>query len=125
MIVYISGPIAGAADLTFEEKKDRFYRAATQFKSLGHEAVNPFEVSACSDMSCDPGQLADQPPGIHTWACYLRHDLIVMLEKCNAIALLPRYQESPGARLELLIAEKLGFKVFSVDEYGALAKEWR
>lgn len=116
--VYISGPIVGAArHLTFEQKRKRFYQAAILLEERDCEAVNPFEVGPCSGMYCDPGQLADQPPGIHTWDCYMRHDIAAMMS-CNTIAMLPHWLDSPGARLEYHIAMALNFKpiFFDADE---------
>lgn len=63
--------------------------------------VNPADV--------DPGVLDPQ------WIDYMKADIKELLE-CNAIAMLKGSKESKGARLELKIAEELGFDVFVFSE---------
>lgn len=109
MKVYLSGPISG---LTKEEYTELFRRARQVATELGHEVVNPLEVNACADMSCVD---LDDPPegqGLHSWQCYLRYDLKEMLD-CQAIAMLPGFEESRGANLELYVAEAVGMVIFT------------
>ena len=49
-----------------------------------------------------------QPPA-PTWAEYMRTDLRALLD-CEAIALLPGWEQSRGARCEVSIAEDLGMR---------------
>ena len=113
--VYISGPISGVDSIPYEEKLDRFHRAEKYLKDLGHKTiVNPLSVQACVDNKCK-GQQTEKG-FLHDWACYLRYDLIAMIERCNVIALLPHWWESRGATLECHVAKSLGFRSFLIEE---------
>lgn len=110
--VYISGPIIGNMKVFDPEKVERnkanFAKAAEFFREWysGWVVINPLDVPACNNADCvGPRQLE------HTWNCYLRYDLLAMIRNCDTIAMLPRWQESKGARLELTVAQALDFSV--------------
>ena len=97
MKIYISGKITG---LDAKEAFGLFEDAETSIRDIcGHEPVNP---------------MRDEKPGL-TWAQYLAED-IVLIEQCDAIFLLPNWQDSNGARLERLAAELMGKAVFEAIE---------
>jgi hypothetical protein len=89
--LYLAGPMSGLPDLNFPA----FHAAAASLRSLGHEVVNPAEVN---------------PDPTMQWADAMRAD-IPELVKCEAIALLPGWQKSRGARLEAHIAMELGMEM--------------
>jgi len=111
--VYISGPIVGGMATvnpdTIAENKARFGEAEEFFKNwyAGWVVVNPLNVAACPNGDC----VGVRQFGDHTWACYLRYDLIAMVRRCNAIAMIPGWQNSKGARLELHVAKELDFSI--------------
>jgi len=94
--IYLSGPMTGKPDHNFPA----FHAAAKQFRELGWEVINPAEHF---------NGKTDLPR-----ATYLRKDLECLLQ-CDAIALLPGWHESEGARFEVMVAEKLRLKFFSID----------
>lgn len=114
---YISGPIsAEIPHTTREERKNRFHLCEdwiTKFRPEW-EPVNPLKVQACPDFSCG-GPAASQMQGVettdHSWECWMRYDLKALLE-CNAIVLLPGWDESPGAHMECNIARWLGMRPY-------------
>lgn len=95
--IYISGPMTGEPELNFPA----FHAAAARLRSCGHDVVNPAELN--TDPSAD-------------WHSCLRKD-IAALTTCDALALLPRWQKSSGAQLELHIAHRLGMEIGLVDEF--------
>lgn len=109
MKTYISGPIAGSPDLPREEKLTRFGRAAEVLQQDGRETLNPLDLAACDVPDC-----GDQNG--HTWDCWLRYDLIGMLQECDSIAMLPDWFLSKGAKLELHIAEQMGWEVIDLTD---------
>jgi hypothetical protein len=119
MKVYISGPITG---LTESEYTENFARAEAFVISEGHEAVNPVKVQACVTEDCfKPGDkvgaqsaVKDDGSYLHSWQCYMKHDLIAMFE-CDAILMIPGWESSRGAQLELDIATRLDFKVHELN----------
>ena len=96
--IYISGPMTGLPGLNF----GAFHCAAAQLRALGYEVVNPAEKqSETEDLS---------------WEEYLRQDLQQMLT-CDTIALLPGWETSKGAHLELHVGHRVGMRVTTVDHF--------
>jgi hypothetical protein len=89
--VYVSGPMSGLPNLNFEA----FHRAAASLRASGYEVVNPAELT--TDKAA-------------AWEDCLRVDLIAMLHRCNRIAMLPGWEHSRGAKLELHVATALGMR---------------
>ena len=89
--IYISGPMTGMPDLNFPA----FHAAARKWRELGHEVRNPSEVGE------EPGK---------TWEDYMRKDLRLLCD-CDTIYMLPGWEKSKGAHLELHIAHRLGMDV--------------
>lgn len=92
-VVYISGPMRGYP----EHNYPAFNEAASVLDSYGYKVVNPADNFQ--------GRV-DLPQ-----ETYLRVDVGVMAERCNAIFFLPGWQNSAGARLEWQVAKSLGFDV--------------
>lgn len=97
--VYLSGKMSGLPDLGFP----LFHRAAASLRASGYTVINPAELDAQ-----DAGKEM-------TWADYLRRD-IAQLVTCDAIALLPNWTDSRGAKLEKHIAQELGMRVIFVHQ---------
>lgn len=107
MKVYISGGITG---LPLAAARVVFASAAAVLADVGHEPVDPFTVPPYQDCSC-PDAVGPEGAGSgHEWGCYLRGDLAAMLG-CDAILMLPGWEASHGARLELSVASAVGLKV--------------
>lgn len=84
--VYISGPMTGLPDLNFPA----FHAAANQLRGLGLDPVNPADINPDSGM---------------TWAACMRADIKALCD-CDALALLPGWEASRGAHLELHLAHR-------------------
>lgn len=120
MKVYISGPISG---YDLDERRELFANAAKAVAAeLECETVNPMEVVPGCEYQCDPGQLSDAPPYIHTWKCWMKYDIIAMMV-CDAIVMLPGWEDSNGARLERNIAASLNYKIYYMDHGGCVSDE--
>lgn len=96
--VYISGPMTGRPN----HNKPAFYAAAALLAEAAHIPVNPAEVCA---------QL-----GATEWADCMRADIKALCD-CDAIALLPGWEMSQGAQLELHIAHRLGLAIGPLETY--------
>lgn len=94
--VYVSGPMTGLPELNFPA----FHAAAAQLRALGLEVVNPAELNP--DPAC-------------TWQAAMREDIRALVD-CDAIVLLPGWQNSRGARLELTVAQALGMAQTTLEE---------
>lgn len=115
MLVYISGPISGhAPNTTREERKERFNKCERWINDHLPEwkVVNPLKVGACVDGAC--GDFDG-----HSWECWLRFDLKAMLD-CDAIVLLPSWEDSAGALLEKQVAQSIGMAMYYADDDGRI-----
>jgi len=91
MRVYLSGPMSGLPEHNFPA----FHAHAQLLRAAGHDVVNP------ADLNPDPGK---------SWEECLRTDLRELCS-CEAIALMPGWERSKGANLELHVAHRLGLEV--------------
>lgn len=91
--LYISGKISG---LPIEEAIKKFNDAENAYNDQGFEVVNPMKV-----LPYDPN---------HTWSDYMLADLAAF-RTCDAIVLLPCWQESKGATCEKIFAEGCGLEI--------------
>ena len=99
MRVYIAGPITGHADFN----REAFADAAKQLQAAGHDPVNP-----CRSYG--------RPWGSQTWEWYMRRAITLMLT-CDAVAVLPGWERSRGATLEIRVARELGMRVAVLDQW--------
>ncbi|WP_290906303.1 dATP/dGTP pyrophosphohydrolase domain-containing protein [Aquabacterium sp.] len=87
--VYLSGPMTGIADNNFPA----FHEWAARLRADGYAVVSPAEI-----------------PEAGSWELCLRADLRE-LSSCDAIAMMPGWENSKGAHLELHVAHRLGLEV--------------
>lgn len=71
-----------------------FHAMTSQLRSAGHTVTNPAELN----------------PDGGTWNDCMRRDIAALMD-CDTVATLPGWEQSKGARLEVLIAERLGMTV--------------
>lgn len=90
-IWYVSGPMTALPELN----KPAFAAEAARMRALGFEVINPAEN--------------DLGPGAK-WEAYMRVDLAQLLT-CNSVILLPGWERSDGAQLELHVARALGMTI--------------
>ena len=96
MKVYLSGPMTGYTDHNFPA----FNAEAARLRALGIEVVNPAEINPDETLS---------------WQECLRADVKALCD-CAVLALLPGWQNSQGAHLELHIAHRLGIQITTAKE---------
>jgi hypothetical protein len=101
MKVYIAGPISGMAHYNYQA----FANAQIEIEQIGFKAVNPHTI--CAGIN------------VHDWPALLKKCTLVY---CDAIYMLPGWQNSKGATLERTVAITLGIPIFySIDALG----EWQ
>ncbi|UXJ54857.1 DUF4406 domain-containing protein [Pseudomonas citronellolis] len=91
--IYLAGPMTGLPEHNFPA----FHAEAGRLRDLGYQVVNPAEHGVIDG---------------YEWADYLRLDLQKLIT-CEAIAMLPGWDKSKGARLEYHVASELGMQVFT------------
>jgi hypothetical protein len=95
MKLYLSGPMAGLPEHNFPA----FEKARTSLRIVGYEVTCPAELGNVDGW---------------VWETYLRRDLKVMLD-CDAVATLPGWEWSQGAKLETDVAYRLKMRVEPVE----------
>lgn len=94
--LYLAGPMTGFEDFNFPA----FNKMAADLRARGYVVENPAEHGVVD--------VAD-------WADYMAYDL-TRLGLCGQVAVLPGWQNSKGARLEVHIARELGMKVVNAHD---------
>lgn len=109
---YISGQISG---LTHDQYSEYFGRAEALLLSHDLDPINPLKVQACHDEDCADDHTR-KPDGsyLHSWQCYLKYDLQSLMLEADSIVLLPNWNHSRGAKLELHVARELDYPVLYV-----------
>ncbi|WP_413791808.1 MULTISPECIES: DUF4406 domain-containing protein [unclassified Pseudomonas] len=94
--LYLAGPMTGFEDFNFPA----FNTMAAQLRARGYVVENPAEHGIVDG--------AD-------WADYMAYDL-TRLGLCGMVAVLPDWENSKGARLEVHIARELGMRVVNAHD---------
>jgi hypothetical protein len=99
--IYLSGKMSGEIDLNFP----LFNSLTAQLRAIGYDVINPVEINS------DPSA---------AWLTCIKAD-IEHVARCQMIAMIPGWEASFGARIERLVAEKLGLEIVNV--YDLFEKE--
>ena len=100
-VLYIAGPMTGYEDLNYPA----FNHAEEQLIDAGYKTLNPTEATK------------GLPDDLKlSWEWYMRSALR-MVTYADGIALLPGWQQSPGATLEVEVAQKLAIPCREVNEW--------
>lgn len=87
---YLSGPMTGYPDCNYPA----FHAAAKALRDAGINVINPAELGAHAN----------------EWAACMRTDIKALCD-CDAIILMPGWETSAGAHLELHIAHRIGLRI--------------
>lgn len=96
MKIYISGRISGRP---LSQAKQEFEHAEVKLRKFGFFPVNPMNNGLPDDAS---------------WEDHMGRD-IAMLLRCQAIYMLPDWQQSEGATIEYLIARQRRMQIFKAE----------
>lgn len=117
MKFYVAGPMRGIPEFNFPA----FHAAAALLRSMGHFAFNPAEkdnerhgTDISKGNATGDEKLATQQHGFNLREALLL-DLTFICSEGEAIALLPGWRNSKGAKAEAATAEALGLKLFEVN----------
>lgn len=135
--IYIAGPMTHIPQFNFPA----FDRAAEVLRSVGWNVVCPSELDNAEDraaaLASPDGSVLDYGNGVKaTWGDFLARDVKLLADGgIHAIAVLPGWERSRGARLETFVGKALqGMPVYEYDEahkfgllsvpYLTLVKAW-
>lgn len=94
--VYVAGPMTGIKEFNYPA----FNAVADQLRAQGYEVENPADHGVVEGAQ---------------WADYMAYDL-TRLGLCGQVAVLPGWENSKGARLEVHIARELGMPVVNAHD---------
>ena len=100
--IYLSGPMTGLPGLNFPA----FAAMTASLRADGHTVTNPDEIN----------------PDGGSWNDCMRRDIAALMD-CDTVATLPGWEHSKGARLEVLIAERLGMTVVNAHDLVSMEVE--
>jgi hypothetical protein len=95
--IYVAGPMSGIKDHNYPA----FFAAALALRQRGFVVENPAE---------------NPEPQCKSWQGYMRM-AVAQVAKVDAVALLPGWESSTGARVEFNLATGLGLKVAPLDHF--------
>lgn len=116
---YLAGPMSNLPAFNFPA----FHAAAAKLRAEGYFVFNPAEADISRSGGVDPSILnpAGDPngetsklPGLSRREC-LAADMKWIAEEGEAIALLPGWEKSSGARAEKALADALNLQVIYLD----------
>ncbi|WGH21382.1 nucleoside deoxyribosyltransferase [Arthrobacter phage Emotion] len=109
MRLYLAGPMTGYPRWNF----DAFHLAAAALRAKGYTVLSPAEMDLTAgfdpDAPVEEFTLQDRQRA-------LRNDLRVILDRSDAIAVLPDWEKSAGASIEVAVAKAIGRAVLEVDD---------
>ena len=121
MRVYLSGGMSGVRHFNLEA----FDELARTLRGRGFEVVSPAEMDGDEArailMTSEHGSHSDLPPG-ETWGWYLARDIRLLADDgIEAVVVLPEWETSKGARLEVFMANQiLGLPIFQYIDPGLI-----
>lgn len=95
-LLYLCGPMTGLPGYNY----DAFFQAEHQLREAGYMVANPARIEGSHEH--------------WTWEMWMREGLKALL-LCEALAVLPDWQESKGAGLETSLAHDLKMPVEDVE----------
>lgn len=99
--VYLCGPISGMPD----NNKPLFDKYDKMLTEAGYDVVNPHTISPF----CESKE----------WSCYMK-DCIRELTSCKYLIRLPDWEKSPGAKVEIQLANTVNIVVCDIDWFVTL-----
>jgi hypothetical protein len=102
---YIAGPMSGIPRFNIPA----FDEAASNLREEGYHIVSPAELDdpVTREMaynSLDGSTLNDQHPNGESWGDFLARDVKIVADKVQGVIVLPGWERSRGARLEVMVA---------------------
>ena len=105
-VYYLAGPMSGIPQFNYPT----FFKYAARLRDAGYTVVNPAEQDTPEVMKAvlasEDGDITklDGP----SWGQFLAHDVKLVADSVDALVVLPDWDKSKGACVEVLIATLLG-----------------
>jgi len=100
--VYIAGPMSGMEDFNFPA----FFEAERELEKLGYDVINPAHNDGATVQEALQSAGTPESPN-NLWSYYMKRDLPHVMD-VDMLCLLPGWEKSKGATLEVTVAKALG-----------------
>jgi len=107
--LYLAGPMTGRHRWNF----DAFLDAARALRARGYSVLSPAEMDLAEGF--DPDAPVEEWTETATHAA-MRRDLAAVVSRVNGVAVLPGWDDSRGASLEVAVARAIGLPVLTVED---------
>jgi hypothetical protein len=109
---YLAGPMSGYPRFNIPA----FDEASAKLRAAGYHIISPAELDdpVTREMawnSPDGATLNDTHPNGESWGDFLARDVKIVADKVTGIIVLPGWEESRGARLEMMVALLCGHEL--------------
>lgn len=121
-LLYLAGPMSGIPKFNYPA----FQEAAGVLRTRGFSVRNPAEMDSPevqrASMKCETGTFAElyekigEPEHQCTWGDFLSEDVKLIADEVDAVALLPGWENSRGARLEAFVAYSVQKEVYLYED---------
>lgn len=113
MKYYLAGPMTGYAKFNFP----LFTEVTSGLRYLGYDITSPVETDE-PDMQeiawkSETGEHDEQFK--ETWGEVLAKDVLLIADSMESVILLPQWNKSKGARLEVFVAVLCGYPIYTVN----------
>lgn len=109
---YLSGPISGLEN----GNHDNFLKAQKKLEKEGYVVLNPHEIGKDIYEKWSKLDFTSKEKQQERWMEFMKEDIKYLLT-CNCVFILDNWETSPGATLELLIAQKLGIPIYHIKTF--------
>lgn len=121
MRLYLAGPMTGIPQFNLPA----FDEAASNLRIVlggdGVDVVSPAEIddpaTRAASLASSDGLLVDGLLNDETWGDFLSRDVKLVADEVDAIMVLPGWEKSKGARLEVFVARSVGKPVYDYDRW--------
>lgn len=122
MIAYLAGPMTGYPQFNFPA----FELAAQRLRESGTEVISPAELDDertrhAAANSPDGDLAAFELVTDEAWGTLIGRDVALVADKVDAVVVLPGWEESRGAKIEVFTAMMCGKAVYA---YGRWDEDW-
>ena len=118
MKVYIAGPMTGIPQFNFPAFDAAAENLRTMFASDGLVVISPAEMddpdTRAAAMSSPDGAPGSGTASDETWGDFLSRDVKLVADVVDAVMVLPGWERSKGARLEVYVAQTVGKPILGV-----------
>ena len=111
MKYYLAGPMTGIPQFNYPA----FDEAAKFLRASEYDVVSPAELDDPETrrmaMSSPDGALGSGCVNDETWGDFLSRDVKLIADECKGVIVLPGWEKSRGARLEVFVALLCGYEI--------------